>query len=415
MHLKRFICIVILLIGFHTTQAQIFENKIFDNDIKTVLLYPSSNEIGSPVLQLNSNEQLVFSFDDLSEDSKTYYYKIIHCEQDWTPTQQESYEYIDGFEKATIDDYNYSYNTNTKYVNYKLQIPNIDMNITQSGNYALVVYEDTPSEPIITKRFIVKEDLVSINPSMILPKTKINYKEYQEILFNIYAKGMNIYNPYQEIQATVIQNQRWDNAYIGVAPRFIRNGSIDFDYNGKFVFEAGREFRRFDIRSIRFLGQGTRSIQDSDVYLLFDPIRRNERYFIESDLNGQYYIDVLEYRNRSVEADYVNVHFNMPLQQKFSNGKLYVAGQFNNYDIAPENEMQWNSQTSMYENSIFLKQGFYDYTYYFVRDDNNEKTFSITEGNDYEAENQYEILIYYKAFGERYSRVIGYINFNSKN
>ncbi|MCZ2393212.1 MAG: DUF5103 domain-containing protein [Chitinophagales bacterium] len=400
--------------GSVLTQAQVLENKVFNNEIKTVLLFPSTNEIALPIIQLNSNEQLLFSFDDLSEDSKTYYYTIIHCEQDWTPTQQEKYEYIDGFEKATIDDYNYSYNTQTHYIHYQLQIPNLDMKIKQSGNYVLVVYEDDPSEPFITKRFSVKEDLVSIYPNIVLPKTKINYKDYQELQFNILTKGINILNPYLEIKASILQNQRWDNAYIAIPPRFIRNESIDYDYNGKIVFEAGREFRKFDIRSMRFLGQGTRAIQGNDIYLLLDPIRRNEKYFIETDLNGQFFIDVLEYNNRSIEADYAQVHFNMPTKQEFLNGKLYVAGQFNNFDANIENQMKWNPTTGMYENNILLKQGYYDYIYYFINDNDHNKTYSLTEGNDYEAENQYDIFIYYKAFGERYSRIIGHQNFNSK-
>lgn len=411
----RFLIIFILLFFVKISAfGQKILNQTFNDQIKTVRLYPSTNEIALPILNLNSEEQLVFRFDELVEDSKTYYYTIVHCDENWEPSGQENNEYIDGFSRATIDDYNYSYNTIQPYVNYHLDIPNLDMRITQSGNYALVVYEDDPTQPTITRRFMVKENIVVIQKDVILPKTKSNYQQYQEIIFNVLNTSFTISNPYTEIHASILQNQRWDNAFESVIPRFIRNNQLDFDYNGRLVFEAGNEFRRFDIRSLRFLGMGVRGIQNDDVYLLLDPLKSREKYFIETDYNGQYYIDVLEYRNRNVEADYANVHFNLPLSAPYTDGKLYVGGILNNYDANPENQMKWNPVTSMYENSIFMKQGFYDYQYYFVNDKTNQKTVLLTEGSNYDAENQYDIIIYYRAFGERYDRIIGHLSFNSR-
>lgn len=414
MHFRILIFLISIFFIKISAFGQKITNQTFNDQIKTVRLFPSNNEVALPVLNLNSEDQLVFRFDELGEDSKTYYYTLVHCDENWMPSSQETNEYIDGFSRATIDDYNYSYNTTHPYVNYHLKIPNLDMKIIQSGNYAIVVYEDDPKNPTITRRFMVKENIVNIQKDVILPKTKSNYQQYQEITFNVQNTSFNINNPMMEIHASVLQNQRWDNAFESIIPRFVRNNQLDFDYNGKLVFEAGNEFRRFDIRSLRFLGMGVRSIQGDNTYLLLDPLKSKEKYFIETDYNGQYYIDVLEYRNRNVEADYTNVHFNLPLSAPFTDGKLYVGGIFNNYDATPENQMKWNPVTSMYENSIFMKQGFYDYQYYFVSDKNPQKTVLLTEGSNYDAENQYDIFIYYRAFGERYDRIIGHLSFNSR-
>ncbi len=394
--------------------TQIIENKIYDPLIKTVRLYPTTNEVALPVITLFSDEQLIFTFDDLSEDSKSYYYILIHCDQDWQASNQNTYEYIDGFSKSNLDNYDYSYNTLTPYVHYRLKIPNEDMRITQSGNYAIIVYEDTPDEPVLTKRFVVVEHVVDIEPQVKLPRTKYNYKDFQEISFNVHHRGLIFNNPHQEIKASVLQNQRWDNAFTGIQPRFIRQNLLEFDHNGKIVFEAGNEFRRFDIRSLRFLGLGVRAIQYENVYLLFDQMRSSDKYFIETDYNGQYYIDVLEYNNRNLEADYAKVHFNFMTSEPLSDrGRLYVGGIFNNYDTSEENQMKWNPTENMYETVLELKQGFYDYLYYFL-DENGNKTIAFTEGNDYDAENEYTIFVYYRAFGERYDRIIGHKTFNSR-
>lgn len=413
MHFLRFLLFPLILFMADQALAQKLLDKVYRDNIKTVRLFPTTNEVALPIITLGTNEQLQFTFDELGEDSKTYYYQLIHCDQNWEPSMQETYEYVDGFTRATIDDYNYSYNTQTSYVHYRLEIPNLDMNITQSGNYIISVYEDDVEDPIITKRFMVVERIVGIEQNVVLPRTRSNYRDYQEIIFNVLHPGMHINNPYQEIKATVIQNQRWDNAYQEIIPRFLKNGLMEFDHNGRIVFEAGREFRRFDIRSLRFLGMGIRAIQNNDVYLLFDRSRNQERYFIETDYNGQYFIDVLENRNRNVEADYVNVHFNYTVNQPFHDSKMFIGGLFNQYDTESDQQMTWNPVSNMYENTVLLKQGYYDYMYY-IQDQNGKKTVIHTEGNDYDAENQYDIFIYYRAFGERYDRIIGHLTFNSR-
>lgn len=409
----RFLLTSLSIFLFSQLSAQVIENAILDDYIRTVRLFPTTNEVAMPIIAFRSNEQLQFTFDDLSEDSKSYYYTLIHCNQNWESTDQDPYEYIEGFTNSTIDDYDYSYNTSTDYVHYRLQIPNQDMRITQSGNYALVVYEESPEKPVITKRFMVVEDVVEIDPEVKLPRTKYNYRDYQEIIFDVQHRGVTFNNPQQEVKASILQNQRWDNAHIGVQARFIRNNLLEFDNNGQVVFEAGNEYRRFDTRSLRFRGHGVSAIQYSDVHLLIEGDRSRNKYFIETDYNGQYYIDVIEYNNRNLEADYARVHFYFPAERAFMDKKLFVGGVFNHYDTSYENQLKWDPTVNMYETVIDLKQGFYDYLYYFV-DEQGNKSVAQTEGNDYDAENEYTILIYYRAFGERYDRIIGHLTFNSR-
>lgn len=413
--MTRFLTLLLVCTFFfgHASGEVMMENKVFTESIQTVRLFPSTNEIGLPVLTLNSNESLVFIFDDLTDNSKTYYYTIQQCDYKWSPTNQGVYEYIDGFSQATINDYMFSANTRQPYVHYRLQLPNNDMSIRQSGNYVIVVYEDDVERPLITWRFMVVEPRVNIQTQITIPRSSGEINRYHEILFNVNHTGLMINNGIQEIKATVLQNQRWDNAVIGLPPRMARMNELNFDYNGAVIFESGREYRRFDIRSLRFNGDGVRSIQGNNAFLLFDSFRSNVKYFIENDMNGQYYTDVLEYRTRSIEADYVNVHFNIPANYPLSNGKIYVGGIFNEYKATDASEMKWNSENKMYEQNVLLKQGFYNYIYYFMENRSGKKDFSLTEGNFFETENDYQILIYFRPFGERYDRLIGIRNINS--
>ena len=60
-----------------------YQNQVFVNNIKTVLLHPVNNEMLIPIINLNSEEKLKFSFDDLNSDVREYRYTLIHCDSDW--------------------------------------------------------------------------------------------------------------------------------------------------------------------------------------------------------------------------------------------------------------------------------------------------------------------------------------------
>ena len=69
--------------------------------------------------------------------------------------------------------------------------------------------------------------------------------------------------------------------------------------------------------------------------------------------------------------------------------------------------MTYNEQTKLYEAYIPLKQGYYSYQYLTMRDDGTLHPVS-TEGNFYQTENSYQMLIYYKGIGQRTYRLVGY-------
>ena len=62
---------------------------------------------------------------------------------------------------------------------------------------------------------------------------------------------------------------------------------------------------------------------------------------------------------------------------------------------------------------LFLKQGYYNYTYIAV-DKNNPLQRRDLEGDYWETENSYTILMYYKSFTDRADQLIGIGKINSR-
>ena len=67
--------------------------------------------------------------------------------------------------------------------------------------------------------------------------------------------------------------------------------------------------------------------------------------------------------------------------------------------------MSYNSGKGVYESSLFLKQGFYNYQYFV---DSQRLSSDYFEGSHFETENVYEVLVYYRPFRPNADLLIGY-------
>ena len=139
----------------------IYKNGTFNAQIKTVLCHKIKDELSSAIINLNSEDKLLVSFDDLDADIKNYYYTIIHLNADWTKSDLMQSEYISGFTDEPITDYAFSFNTIQKYTHYSFAFPTVEIKPLLSGNYVFKLYEEGGDE-IAFKRFMVLETTLRI-------------------------------------------------------------------------------------------------------------------------------------------------------------------------------------------------------------------------------------------------------------
>lgn len=419
---------ILTMIGFSGTNAQpasndqnVFLNQIFNDKIKTVQIYREGWNLSYPVLKLNSPEKLALHFDIINDQSENYYYKFIHCDKDWKKSNLFERDYINGQTENPVEEYEPSFNTTTSYYHYKVSIPNDRVELTLSGNYIIVIYPaERPEEPVLTQRFMITEDVVSINVTTHRPMMTQDNNNSQQVDFTINKIGNSIIDPYRNIYAFILQNGRWDNAKKNLKPEFYSNNELKYNsLSDKNIFSGGNEFRYFDIKSLRYQTEYVRSIDYAspgfNVFLFPSESREFKPYFYNQDFNGKYYIAIQEGRKFDTDADYVNVFFTLLSKQKIAGGDIYVSGALNNWTFNGTNRMTYNSEKGQYECTMLLKQGYYNYEYAFLRDGTTDGTASVFEGSHYETENDYLILEYYRNPQDRYDRLIGIGFANSLN
>lgn len=443
---------VVLLHHVHAqNEALRYEDYVYQTNIRSVKFTQKSLYLSQPVLLLDGNELLELEFDDMDADSKSYYYRVIQCDINWKPTQLSELDYIEGYANDVLREYHNSFKATSPFTHYRLVLPNENTRITRSGNYILQVYENQSKEvTILTRRFIVLENKVFINAKLVPPAAVGKFKSHQEIDFEVSVDKLPVGDMRQEIKATILQNNRWDNAVQGLMPNFNRGNSLVWDYQDKVVFPAGKEFRWLDMRSLFLFGSQIASI--NRVNSRYEIIMKEDRPFDETqyfqifDLNGDFVIgnsdqrgvrlsenlqrrpnlspdgakpnpadwrdlaqDDANHFNNAVGSDYAEVQFYLSMNEPFDNQDVYLVGRFNDWQMQPQYKMSFDEVLQAYTLRTPLKQGYYNYAY--STKPRNAPTapanLSPIDGDWWETENVYTIIIYYRAFGERYDRVIG--------
>ena len=87
-------------------------------------------------------------------------------------------------------------------------------------------------------------------------------------------------------------------------------------------------------------------------------------------------------------------------------GTFYVGGDLFENQIGHTNRMSYDDEHECYYLTALLKQGGYDYQYWFVSK-NQAATTQMSEGSHWETQNSYTIYVYYRPFGSRYDRLVG--------
>ena len=374
---------------------QPYETRSFSDRFKTLRTQVEGRELFPPIIDLNTNEHITISFDEMTEEVSYLQYSLVHCNADWRPSALSDLEYLDGFNTNPIEEFDFSMATFAHYVHYSLTLPNEDVQFKVSGNYVLLVYpENEPERVLLQVCFSVYENNILVAPS-VTSRTDIDYnREHQQVSVTLNANNYRIQNPYNELKVSVTQNGRRDNEVIVNRPLRIQGSQIFFDHDRNLIFEAGNEFRRFEMVATRYAGLGVANIYHFDPYYHVEltPVkpRSESSYLYDQTQNGRFVIRQSGASNSDTEADYFVVHFTLD-SDPIPGGKIYIDGELTNHLYSPYNE----------------KQGSYNYQYLFLPDGARTATAAPVEGNYYQTVNEYLVKVYHRAPGERYDRLIG--------
>ena len=395
------------------TQIPSNGTRIYAPNIKTIKAYIKGTPLSFPMITLNDGKQIEVMFDELSAESHSFSYKLIHCNADWQPSKLMNLEYIKGFETTPITNWQPSQNTSIDYVHYTFSFPNDDVTLLKSGNYLVQVYNDSNlTKPVFETRTVVVNDIITINAKVQKSSFVENMNLMQEVNIDLNLNDLNVRNPYQDIKVYVLQNGRWDNALSSMEPTFVNNNELSYPRDGSNLFEGGNEFRRFNTKTYKYITEHIRDYRFNGrnyVYTLqTDEPRRYKEYEKNGDLNGNFLILNDLGQDDALTSEYVDVNFELKYDDPEPTGNLYIFGAITNWEANDDSKMVYDSVKHAYTKTLLLKQGMYDYQYAYVDNSTKKIDCSYEENTHQETENVYYFFVYHRDFLSNSDYIVGY-------
>ena len=409
----RKISIALLLLIYSFVEAQALQEIIPPYNIKTVSFMDNGQNV-IPVFKLGESFEL--NFDDLFGNEANYYYEIIHCDYNWVPSDIPKQEYLKGLDNQRIIDYSNSFNCLQLYSHYQLNIPNQFTQLALSGNYIIKILNED-RDVVFSRKFIIYEDIANVRLQVKRGRNISTIESKQNLDFSITSKSLTFQNPLQNVKVLLLQNRQFTTGIKNIAPQYTIGNELVYKYDSETQFWGGNEFRFFDNKEIRNAANNVAKISSNGAiynsFLFTDEARTNQPYSFTLDANGNFVVRNLNAANNKIEADYAWVYFSLSAPSFRLDKDIYINGMFNNYALTPENKMEYNEKKNLYEKALLIKQGFTNYQYVVADTKGKIDQENSIDGNFFQTENEYEIIVYYRENTQRYDRVIGFVAINS--
>ena len=385
-----------------------------DFEIKSLKTYTAGNEASFPVIDYGTGNpsKITIEFDIASDYQPFLNIHFKFCDKNWEPydniflvNQGHDFERNLYLEKLPNDVTGANYH-------FKKNFPSQDVWFPFSGKWIYYITDSQDEETVYASgKFIVVYPGLKLNARISRARLEGKSASPATRTFTMETSFVlpDSLFPTNVDEVEIIENQKIYDPIIIDRDPYNEYRYYDWDGADRFKFVAkdifpGNEYRQVDLRDHNIYNTKEVNAQRD----VIETSQSNSRYY--KDLNGGSILT--NYNNRY--ADYLDVTFKLRMPSNFKK-KIFLVGSFNEWDIWYDYEM--NNNGGLFETTAELKRGIYDYQYVTAEVINNEITnlnWIELEGNNWETDNEYHILLYYKE-PERgnYDRLLGYVKISS--
>ena len=414
----------LLAMASMSLQASTYYTHPLSNDVKTLQVITDGDFRKLPVIDNTENSSLEISFDILSDEELFLQYQVIHCDAQWEQDDLSELDYVDGFQPTRVTDVSPSFNTFVNYWHYSVSFPNEDVQLLISGNYAVIFHlESDPDEQLAIACFCVTEQMAFVSGE-VSGNTDIDFRqEHQQLTLQCTwsQSKLPFLSPASDLHLVVTQNHRPDTRRDILRPSRMEASKAWYEHDRDLIFEAGNTFRRFEFIDRHYATFGIEQLRYHAPYyhaeLVTQQARSGNFYRYDQDQHGHYLVHALNnVDDEATECEYFWAEFKLAgAMPPKGSGNIYLTGDFTYGELTDAYRMDYDPELQCFVGQVLLKQGHYNYQFLcgqewvpdFTSGSDPRATLSVCEGNYYEARNQYDIYVYYRAPGARFDRLLG--------
>jgi hypothetical protein len=375
--------------------------------VYSVDLHRKGNPLSAPILDLNSSQQLLLSFDLLEFDSRQLSISFTHHNPDWSRSGLSENFYKEGYFTLMLPFGRVSRANRPDYRSYSYEFPNDNIEFLVSGNYMLQVEDSDSGNLLFSMPFFITEnegDIISQVETVTVPR---NEGRISHIPRSIFETPGYITTPQFDVEFYYVQNQFWGRARQADELDTSTPGEVQFEVSRSNSFVGDYEFQ---VLSLTELSQQTPGV------LEYDPSEIPPRIELFEDVQGftanRDQIPLSRFRgyDSSLDARYANVHFNFDTESQLGPGsEIYLVGGFTNWAIRSGYRLQYRQDTERWSTNGIIKTGSYAYKYVVIQ--NNEIMDLTLDDSFTRSRQEYHAFVYYRDPNRFYYRLLQTNNF----
>lgn len=343
-----------------------------EQGVHSVQLYRQGDETSLPVVvggegTVASGGKLVLEFDRLGLSGSPLDITFFHFDRYWREDYLEPTQILDGFQRDTIDEYDYSRATRVPYTHYSYLFPNDRIRFRVSGNWMLRVSERSEPDKVLLERpFLVSEDRLETEfevQLVLVPGTGLPFTQPSVRILPPQELAANVF----DFRSCFVRNARFELARCNDAPTLLETPYLRFYLDPRVSFTPDYSIRTLDLTALQ-PGPRLRMVHfDTDPFAVeLEPdYERLGANLSGRPLFGQsvFSASALGRSDADVASDYVDVTFEFVPEGGRSPGDVRITGSFSGWTETDASALTWNDADQAYRATLRLKQGLHEYHY----------------------------------------------------
>ncbi|WP_171032765.1 type IX secretion system plug protein domain-containing protein [Fodinibius saliphilus] len=377
------------------------QQKAPPRDIQSIQLHPKGNPSGAPILQLNSQEKLVLSFDYLGEESRQFRLQISHRTQNWEKSSITPSTYLDSFSRSYIQSAKESFSQHTSYWHVEHEFPG-KLRPVVSGNYLMEIYSYNSGELLFSIPFFITENKGSLNTRIERLYSKRDDGRPIDQPFGTFRYPDFVEYPQFDLSMSFVQNRFWGRMKKAGFLDTIDPGQLHGHLRRKHAYIGNYEFKILNLKNLSPNGQEIIEYNPSQTPPAI-LLRRDSQNLDISTQNrsASFYGNPLDTRN----SEYARVKFSLETNSSITPASdIYIVGHFNNWMINSFNKMRYDNKERLWKGEALIKQGQYAYKYVLIRS-NRVDDLSLDQ-SFLSTQQEYLTFIYFKDPDKNFDRIL---------